>query len=250
MPFIDEGGAPLKVIPLTQAPATGPYFQLNRPIGFREHEDSEILWIPAHVPAENPEPGNRTDLATVPLLFRSFVASYGRQSAPAIMHDYQRGLTSRPESSDQLSRAEADDRLFRVGLRHQKVPLLRAWLMWTVVSVERYWLYARIRALLLVLQAGLGVAVIYSAVVLAFASPLWLLGVAPPALAALAWGRHYVLMLWFTYGSALVLPFLLLQICALAPYRLVELLVRETIDRPFLDHHPGPVVVPYGRAPD
>ena len=249
MPFIDEVGEPLRVIPLTQAPATGHYFQLNSPIGFRESDRSETFWVPAHVPDDNPGPGNRTDLATVPWLFRSFVASYGRQSAPAIMHDHQREVTNRPGTTNRLERAEADDRRLRVALRHQKVPLLRAWLMWAFVSIDRHLLYARVRAALLLLQAVVGVAVIYASIVLAFGSPLWLIGIALPAIAALAWGRRYVLMLWLTYGFALIAPLATIQLWSLAPYWLAELLVREAIDRPFIDPEPGPIAVPFGRAP-
>jgi hypothetical protein len=165
------------------------------------------------------------------------------------MHDHQRGLTSRPGTLRQLDRAESDDRLFRVALRHQKVPLLRAWLMWAFVSVERYLLYARLRGALLILQAGVGVAMIYTCAALAFASPWWLLALTVPGVAAAAWGRRYSLMLWLTYGFALLVPLTLLQLCSLAPYWLLELLVREAIDRPFVDPNPGPVGVPFGRAP-
>lgn len=249
MPFLNEGGEPLRTIPLTQVPATEPYFQLNRPIGFREHDSSETYWVPAHVPDDYPARGNRTDLASVPVLFRGFIASYGRQSAPAIMHDHHREVTSRPGTADALTQAEEDDRVFRVGLRQQKVPLLRAWLMWAFVSLERYWLYARLRAVLLVVQALLAVAVVYGSIVLAAGSPLWLLGIGVPAIAALAWGRRYAVMLWLSYGFPLMAPLVLLQLCALAPYWLAELLVREAIDRPFIDHEPGPVAVPFGRAP-
>jgi hypothetical protein len=249
MPFIDETGEPLRVIPLTQAPATGHYFQLVRPIGFREHDGGHTYWVPAHIPDDDPGPGNRTDLATVPWLFRGFIASYGRQSAPAIMHDYQRGVTGRARTAGQLARAEEDDRLFRVALRHQKVPLLRAWLMWTFVSVERYRLYAPWQLVVLILEAALGVAVIYGAIILAFGAPLWLLCIAAPAVPCLAWGRRFPLLLWLTYGAAMIAPLVLLQLFALAPYWLAELLVREAIDRPFIDHEPGPVAVPFLRPP-
>src|SRR5690554_4722125 len=249
MPFFDESGEPLKALPLTQVPATKPWFQLNRPIGFRERDSDETYWVPAHVPDSQPSSGNRTDLASVPVVFRSFIASYGRQSAPAIMHDHRRVVSGRLAAADALVQAEEDDRVFRVALRHQKVPLLRAWLMWAFVSVERYWLYARGRAVLLVLQALLGVAAVYGFAVAAVASPLWLFGILLPAVAALAWGRRCVLMLWLSYGFSLMAPLVLLQLCALAPYWLAELLVREAIDRPFLDPEPGPVAVPFGRAP-
>lgn len=248
MPFLDEKGGPLRVIPLTQTPATGRYFQLTQPIGFRERADSETYWAPAHVPDDDPQSGNRTDLASVPWLFRGFVASYGRQSAPAILHDHRRAETSRSGVADALAQAAEDDRLFRVGLRQQKVPLLRAWLMWAFVSVERYWLYSRLRALLLVAQTALGVAVIYGAVILGIYSPLWLLALVLPALAALAWGRGHALLLWLSYASAALFPLLLLQLCALVPYWLAELLVREAVDRPFIDPEPGPVAVPFSRA--
>lgn len=249
MPFLNESGDPLVAIPLTQVPATKRYFQLNRPIGFRENDSSETYWVPAHIPDDDPGSNNRTDLASVPVVFRGFIASYGRQSAPAIMHDHRRDVTGRLGAADALAQAEEDDRVFRVGLRQQKVPLLRAWLMWAFVSVERNWLYARLRAVLLVAQALLAVAVVYGSIVLALGSPLWLFGIAIPAVAALAWGRRYVLMLWLSYGFSLMAPLVLLQLCALAPYWLAELLVREAIDRPFLDHDPGPVAVPFGRAP-
>src|SRR5690554_4258526 len=185
MPFFDESGEPLKALPLTQVPATKPWFQLNRPIGFRERDSDETYWVPAHVPDSQPSSGNRTDLASVPVVFRSFIASYGRQSAPAIMHDHRRVVSGRLAAADALVQAEEDDRVFRVALRHQKVPLLRAWLMWAFVSVERYWLYARGRARLLITHAALAVALFYSAIVLAFWSPLWLLLLAAPAAASL-----------------------------------------------------------------
>lgn len=248
MPFLDASGGPLRAIPLRQVPDTKPYFQLTGRIGFREHSSAETYWVPADVADDHPLSGNRTDLASVPAPLRSFIASYGRQSAPAILHDHCRELTGRPGTTDALARAEEDDRIFRVALRQQKVPLLRAWLMWTFVSVERYWLYARLRAILLIVQALLGVAVVYSAIILSVSSPLWLVGIGLPAVAATVWVRHYLVTVWLIYGLALLAPLVLLQLCALAPYRLIELLVREAIDRPFLDHNPGPVADPFVRA--
>ncbi|MEX1078763.1 MAG: DUF1353 domain-containing protein [Homoserinimonas sp.] len=249
MPFLDASGEPLKVIPLRQAPTTKPYFQLTRSIGFREHDSSETYLVPPHTADDYPQSGNRTNLASVPAFLHSFIAAYGRQTAPAILHDHRRTLTNQLPATDALVLAEQDDRVFRVALRQQKVPLLRAWLMWAFVSAERYWLYARPRGVLLLSQALLGVALIYTAIVLALGSPLWLLGIAVPAIAALVWKRRYLLVLWLSYGVALLAPLVLLQLCALIPYWLAELLVREAVDRPFLDPDPGPVAVPFGRAP-
>lgn len=110
------------------------------------------------------------------------------------------------------------------------------------------WLYARPRAVLLIAQTVLAVAVVYLAIILSFVSPLWLLFLAVPAVMALAWGSSYLLLLWLSYGFAFMTPLTLLQLCVLAPYWLAELLVRETIDRPFIDPEPGPVDVPFARA--
>jgi hypothetical protein len=249
MPFLDEHGEPLRVVHLTQAPATKPYFQLTRPIAFREHENAVTYWVTAHEASASPQSADRTDLASVPPFLQGFIASYGRQSAPALLHDHRRQVSNRPDTADALGQAEEDDRVFRVALRQQKVPLLRAWLMWAFVSVERYWLYARWRASLLITQTVFAVVMIYGAVLLAFGSQLWLLFIAAPGMLAFAWGRRYMLLLWLSYGSALMAPLVLLQLCALAPFRLIELLVRETIDRPFIDPKPGPIAVPYGRTP-
>jgi hypothetical protein len=248
MPFLDEHGEPLRVIHLTQAPATKPYFQLARAIGFREHEKAHTYWVPAHEASANPASGDRTDLASVPPFLQGFIASYGRQSGPAILHDHRRQVTNQLGAADALAAAEEDDRVFRVALRQQKVPLLRAWLMWAFVSVERYWLYARWRALLLIAHVVIAIAVVPAAIVLAFRSPLWLLLLAVPAVLAVAWGRRYALLLWLGYGSALMAPLVALQLAALAPFRLIEWLARETIDRPFIDPEPGPVATPFGRA--
>jgi len=248
MPFLDQHGEPLTVIPLTQAPATKPYFQLARPIGFRENEDAHTYWIPAHSASTNPASGDRSDLASVPPLLQAFIASYGRQSAPAILHDYRRQVSNQLRAADALSAAEEDDRVFRVALRQQKVPLIRSWLMWAFVSVERYWLYARWRALLLIAHVVMAIVAVPAAIVLAFRSPLWLLLLAVPAVLAVAWGRRYALVLLLSYGSALMAPLVVLQLAALAPFRLVEWLARETIDRPFIDPEPGPVATPFGRS--
>jgi hypothetical protein len=252
MPFVDENGAPLRVIRLTQAPQDGHYFQLRSAIGFREHEGGDeennpTYWAPPHLPSDDPGPDERTDLASVPWLFWSFIASYGRQSAPAIIHDH-RGLLARGlNHADALRQREEDDRLFRVGLRQQHVPLLRSWLMWAFVSVGRFWEDAGGLFVLLVLQSLLGIAAIIFAVIAAFSQPLWLLLVLAPAVPALLWGRQARLMIWLAYGGALVAPLVLLQLCAVLPFWLLEVLVRELIDRPFVDREASRQAGPFFR---
>lgn len=249
MGFVDEDGDLLRVIPLTQAPADGRYFQLNRRIGFRESDGGAIHWAPAHVPSDHPEEGNRTDLASVPSMLWSFIASYGRQSAPAIVHDHRSVLASALGGAAGARQRREDDRILRVGLRQQKVPLLRSWLMWTFVSVQRFQQFHPLAFALLIAQTVLGVALTYLAVVLSFGTPLWLPALAVPAAAALLWRRDAGLVVWLSYGLGVLSPLLVLQFCAIAPFRLLEFLARELIDRPFLDRTPGPVYGPFAKGP-
>jgi hypothetical protein len=57
-------------------------------------------------------------------------------------------------------RREAD-RVFRVALREEGVPRLRARIMWAGVSFGRYMDFARLRFVLLILQLAVGVGLIY-----------------------------------------------------------------------------------------
>lgn len=245
MPYLDDDGGPLRVIPITQAPADGRFFQLNRRIGFQEHVGAPIYWAPPHIPSDDPQPGNRTDLASVPWIFWSFIGSFGRQSAPAIVHDHRCELALALPRDQALEQRFEDDRVFRVGLRQQKMPLFRSWLMWAFVSVERYFRHAPGRFTMLVIQAAIGIAMIVAAVILGIvAHPLWLLLALAPAVAALLWGRERRLMVWLSYSGALLAPVIAVQFAAVGVFRLIELVVRETIDRPFVDHEPGPVITP------
>ncbi len=255
MPYVDADGAPLRVIELNQAPQDGHYFQLMRAIGFREHsgpEESEsnpTYWAPAHRPDDDPGPGNRTDLASVPWIFWAFIASYGRQSAPAILHDHQSEVARSLPPREALRARRADDRIFRVGLRQQKVPLLRSWLMWVFVAFERYLAHAPVRFTLLVLQSLAGGAAVYLAVFLGLGQPLWLLLLLAPAVASVVWGAEAPLVIWGSYGIAVLAPLMVLQAIALAPFLVLEILVRELIDRPFIDHKPDTQFGPFARAP-
>jgi hypothetical protein len=250
MPYLDDDGTPLRTIRLTQAPADGRFFQLDRRIGFQEHDGGDIVWAPAHIPSVDPQPGNRTDLASVPWVFWSFIGSFGRQSAPALVHDHRCELALALPRAAALAQRFEDDRVFRVGLRQQRVPLLRSWLMWAFVSVERYFRHASMRFTLLVLQSALGVLAIIAAVVLGIVvSPLWVaLALAPAAVSPL-WGREAKLLVWLAYAGALLTPLIVPQLLAVGIFRLIELLVRETIDRPFVDPHPGPVITPFRLDP-
>lgn len=253
MPFLNSEGYELRVLELHQAPADGHYFQLVRKIGFREHagpEDSETnptYWAPAHRLSNNPGPGNRTDLASVPWVFWSFIASYGKQSAPAILHDHQSEVALGLPAAEALRQRTHADRLFRVGLRQQKVPLLSAWLMWVIVSYERYFRHAKWRLALMVVQTLVGAGLCYAAIIVAFGQPLWLLLLLTPAMASVLWGGDAPLLLWGSYSSAVLLPLVLAQLLILLPFWVLVVFVREAIDRPFIDHHPSTVIAPYFR---
>ncbi|KQM16767.1 hypothetical protein ASF83_13425 [Plantibacter sp. Leaf171] len=252
MPYLDDDEQPLQRIDLAQIPPTGRLFRLERRIGFQEHApDGPVVWAPAHDDARDTDDARRrTDLASVPGVLWSFIGSYGRQSAPAIVHDHRVSLALGLPSEEALTQRFEDDRQFRVGLRQQRVPLLRAWLMWAVVSVERYLRHAPRLAAVLIGQSVLGVLAIVAATIglvtplLGVQSPAWLaLGIAPAVLAVF-WREERRLLVWLPYAGALLAPLLLVQLVAVGAFRLLELLVRETIDRPFLDDSPGPVVSP------
>jgi Protein of unknown function (DUF1353) len=67
-----------------------------------------------------------TDLASVPWILWWFVASYGRQTRPALVHD---------QLVDQINRHYAD-RVFREALEEVGIGWVRRWLAWTAVSFE------------------------------------------------------------------------------------------------------------------
>lgn len=256
MPYLDDDEQPLERIDLAQIPPTGRRFRLERRIGFQEHgPDGPIVWAPAATGGlDDGRTGGWTDLASVPGVLWSFIGAYGRQSAPAVVHDH-RALLARGLPQDQaLEQRFEDDRQFRVGLRQQRVPLLRAWVMWAVVSVERYLRHRPAVAALMIAQAALGVLAIWVATI-ALSTPLpdgddpawtgaWIALAVAPGAAAVLWREERRLLVWLAYAGALLGPLLIAQLVVVGVFRLLELLVRETIDRPFLDDSPGPVASP------
>jgi hypothetical protein len=241
MPFIDGDREVLRRIELAQVPIMAPTFQLKRRIGYFEGEnenvpvpaDSEISWAEANTESSNPTAGNRTDLASVPSIFWSLIASYGRQTAPAIVHDaecWRVKLRARSgvSASDALADRERVDRRFRLGLRELDVPPFRAWIMWTFVSFERYAKHSIARLIGLILIAAVGLALVVF-------SPIALIALHQPVIAAISLvlplatsavtGRHWRLMVWASYAGALLLPVAVLQVGAYVPYSVLETIV-------------------------
>src|SRR5262245_54135597 len=95
MPFSTEDGQPLGELLLAQRPADGYFFDVRAGFVYDDPVSGRRCTVPprpASLPVPDPdmvEPPVHgvTDLASVPMWMWSFIASYGRQSAPAILHD-------------------------------------------------------------------------------------------------------------------------------------------------------------------
>lgn len=260
MPFVDSDRNKLLTVELGQAPLAAPTFQLRRRFGWYEQTsdgslpaEEGITWADAHVPDDHPSPGNRTDLASVPPIFWGLIASYGRQTAPAVLHDSECWKVREDQrtgaigSLEALARRRRIDRAFRLGLRELDVPPFMAWLMWTFVSLESYAKHAVGRFIGMLALGTLGLGLVVGSVVLAIlGQPLWGLValVLPVGTSAIAGGR-WQLQLWVAYAGALMLPVALFSVLAYLPFFVVENLAWFVIDRPQSKGSPvlGPVDV-------
>ena len=223
MPFLTDDGHPLDELALAQRPADGYRFELRAPFVYID----PISGRPYPVPAQS---GQRvdTDLASVPSLVWAFIASYGRQSAPAVMHDVYAAPADDPSAPDrraELERRREVDRVFRTALREQGVPKLRAALMWAWVAADRERGVAGVAGAVFFAQAILGAIVIVAASVLAFWNIGWLVLAVVPAVAALPWWRLAPLMLLLNYSGAVLSPLVVLQLLAVVPFRIIEAVV-------------------------
>lgn len=243
MPFVDTDGNVLTTIELGQVPITAPTFQLRQRIGYYEPAlgPDDTSWAAVHERSVAPTPGNRTDLASVPAIFWSLIASYGRQTAPAVLHDAECWRVRSAQKSGAIAGRQAIvervriDRRFRLGLRELGVAPFRAWVMWTFVALERYAKHAIPKFVGLALLMTIGIAlVVFSVVAAILGLPLWLSAVAlvlPLATSALA-GPRWQLLIWASYAGALMLPVAVLQIAAYLPYLVIENVVWALVDLP------------------
>lgn len=225
MPFLRDDGAPLDELVLAQRPADGHRFEVREAIVYVDPVSGRRYRAPAA--GEGPPPTGVTDLASVPSPLWGFIASYGRQSAPAVLHDARSGAAE--ELGDRrlaLAQRREDDLVFRRSLIEQGVPRMRAWLMWAWVSADRERAFAGAAGWLLLGQVGLGVLVIAASVVLGVvAGPWWLALAAVPAVAALPWRGLASLVVILTYPLAAFAPLLAVHFLALVPFRIVEAIV-------------------------
>jgi hypothetical protein len=244
MPFLRDDGAPLDELALAQRPADGYRFEVRDAIVYVDPMNGRRYRAPAA--GEAPAPSGVTDLASVPSPLWGFIASYGRQSAPAVLHDAQsRAADALGDRRLALRQRREDDLVFRRALLEQGVPRMRARLMWAWVSADRERAYAGAAGWLLLGQVGLGVLLVVASVVLAvIAGPWWLALAAVPALAALPWGGLASLVVTLTYPLAAFGPLLAVHFLALVPFRLVEAMVEV-----FTGGDPGSVVRPTVAGP-
>lgn len=225
MPFLRDDGAPLDELVLAQRPADGHRFEVREAIVYVDPVSGRRYRAPAA--GEGPPPTGVTDLASVPSPLWGFIASYGRQSAPAVLHDARsRAAEALGDRRLALAQRREDDLVFRRSLIEQGVPRMRAWLMWAWVSADRERAFAGAAGWLLLGQVGLGVLVIAASVVLGVvAGPWWLALAAVPAVAALPWRGLASLVVILTYPLAAFAPLLAVHFLALVPFRIVEAIV-------------------------
>lgn len=217
MPFYDEQGRPLDRIYLVQRSPR--HFQLLRPISFLAagRPESQRVEIPAHDPDRPAVGDNQTDLASVPPFLWGLIASYGRQTASALLHDYLSTEARRGDPATRIDRRRIADRLFGAALLDSGISLLRVLVMQSFVSVQKFVEFRRGQACAMIVHAVLGIAFVYA--VIGVASGLWALPVVSspwlsvlvllPAATMVLWWSDVVAMIVIVYAGAVFAPFIL-----------------------------------------
>lgn len=209
MPFFDEHDEPLTRIFLVQRSPR--LFQLLRPISFLEagRPESQRVRVPAH-DIDKPAVGdNATDLASVPTFLWGLIASYGRQTGAALLHDHLSGEARLSDPADGIRLRRVADRLFGVALQESGVPRLRAWIMRSWVGIEKFGEFRPWQGRLMVAHVVLGVLSIYAAIAIAVGwwSPLWMLVLLfLPAVSTVLWWRDALAMVVIIYTGAVLSP--------------------------------------------
>jgi len=206
MPFTDQHGNKLRSLPLLYR--MGRDFQVAEPFCWRDpREGRGVIEVPAHDPALPPSDGNGTDFASVPPFLWGLIASYGKQTLAAILHDSLTHQARQAPPEQRLALRRTADETFRVALVDSGVHQLRARVMWAAVSIERYVRHGAVLGPIIIAQLVLGILALMGSVVLAvLLTPLWLLLIIAPALAALAWAKDTPVLLASTYLGALYAP--------------------------------------------
>lgn len=132
--FDAEQGGPLR---LELRSVDGRDFTMLRRIGFRSDHYEECFVVPADLR------GFTTDLASVPALFTWLVPKSGDFLPAAVLHDalVRPGAFLGPDTDrdgQPFARPEAD-RIFREAMIGLGTGRVRAWLMWSAVTLSTMW---------------------------------------------------------------------------------------------------------------
>jgi len=161
VPFTRADGKRLDRIQLVQrAPGT---FQLAEPFSYLEpgRPESERITIRAHDQSQPAKGANASDLASIPPFLWGLISNHGRHTASALMHDQLWWECLDPDRSAWIARRREADRVFRVSLREGNSSAVRTAILWSSVSIERFWGPRRWQAIAMGVQIVLGVGVIY-----------------------------------------------------------------------------------------
>ncbi|MGM0929956.1 MAG: DUF1353 domain-containing protein [Actinomycetota bacterium] len=251
MPFYQDAAATETLTAIHLVQRTKTCFQLAQPIYYRADAASSIVRIEAHDLAAGLK-NNSTDLASVPTWMWGLIASYGRQTAPALLHDQRMAVCAELPPEEALRRRRAYDEEFRRALLDTGVAALRARLMWAGVSIQAYLEHSKGCGLLLAASVGVGALAFIAATWLAAAGAgqLPLAGAALlTAVLCLAWTRDWAVIAVLVPAFALFSPVL-----AAAAAGSLLLWLCETgwwaVTKTFAKHpSPPPVVGPLTRTP-
>ena len=205
MPFATLQGTRLDRISLVQrAPGT---FQLTRPFTYLEagRPESERITVRAHDESRPAKGSNATDLASVPPFLWGLIASHGRHTAPALLHDQLWWEALNPDKRVWIEQRREADRLFQVALREIGTTPLRTAILWAAVSFERYWGPRKWQTILMAVHTVLVIAAVWLGALGVFGWPgLALL----PASAAsvLLWRRDAAPVAIFASAGVIFLP--------------------------------------------
>lgn len=248
MPFFDEHNQPLDRIFLVQRSPR--HFQLLRPISFLAagRPEQERVTIPAH-DVDRPAVGdNQTDLASVPTFLWGLIASYGRQTSAALLHDHLSAQARHGNPATRVRRQRDADRLFGVALIESGIPVLRASIMTSFVSIEKFVEFRRWQAYLMVVHVAVGIAFIYAAVGLVVGlwtpavifGPWMLVLFLAPAVSTVFWLRDATAMLVIIHAGVFLAPFVVVAFLA----QLVLAIMESTVWLATGRRGPAPVIGP------
>jgi len=145
-----DGQDPHGIVRLT--PVSFDRFKLVDPFNYVHGGVTET--VPAH-PAGGPpfEDANSTDLATIPWFLTNLLGRYGRQTFPALLHDYLCVLVDQTKQQADQAKSKADarqlrktawqrrgaaDRMFADALKDEGTSWIRRNELWAGVTLGKY----------------------------------------------------------------------------------------------------------------